>query len=301
MQGQGLIAAITLNGFVMASTPNQAVIATPAGTLLVETRGALPPGTQVSLAVEPSLAALAPQDADARTSTTPTTPRAALLELADGWPALRHALGAAEMLNPAAAQAFMNQRLPGLNGRAAANIIFFLTALRLGDAGNWLGPELTQTLDRSRERVRLTRLQAEFAQLSQLVDSPAGGDWRVLPFPLYDGQTIDPLFLYYRGKRKGRKGAPQDDLRFLVDVRLSQLGALQFDGLVRGKRFDLVLRSHAPMATAMREDIDRIFSEALGATGMAGDIVFQTVAPFPVSPFAEMMGEQGHHDQNTLA
>ena len=203
--------------------------------------------------------------------------------------------------NPRTDWLYKTEPQPGLNGRAAANIIFFLTALQRGDAGGWLGPELTQTLDRSRERVRLTRLQAEFAQLSQLVDSPAGGDWRVLPFPLYDGQTIDPLFLYYRGKRKGRKGAPQDDLRFLVDVRLSQLGALQFDGLVRGKRFDLVLRSHAPMATAMREDIGRIFSEALGATGMAGEIVFQTVAPFPVSPFAEMMGERGHHDQNTLA
>ncbi len=293
---QGLIAAVTLNGFVMASTPNQAVIATPAGTLVVETRGTLPPGTQMTLAVEPAAAAAGGElpDIDAPSTATPTTPRAALLELADGWPALRHALHAAETLNPAAVAAFMNQRLPGLNGRTAANILFFLTALRRGDVGGWLGPELTQTLDRSRERGRLTRLQAEFTQLSQLADAPAGGEWRVLPFPLFDGGTIDPVFLFYRGKRKGKDGAPRDDLRFLVDVKLSQLGALQLDGLVRSKRFDLVIRSHAPMTPAMREDIGRIFTEALGATGMTGDVVFQTVAPFPVSPFAEMMGEGGH-------
>ncbi len=291
------MAAVTLNGFVMASTPSQAVIATPAGTLVVETRGTLPPGSQITRAVEP--APLVPGAAigiDAPASTAPTNPRAALLELAEGWPALRHALHAAETLNPAAATAFMNQRLPGLNGRAAANIIFFLTALRRGDVAGWLGPELAKTIEGSRERGRLTRLQAEFTQLAQLADQPAGGEWRVLPFPLYDGQVIDPVFLFYRGRRKGRNGAPKDDLRFLVDVRLSQLGALQFDGLVRDKRFDLVIRSHAPMDGAMREDIGRIFSEALGATGMTGEVVFQTVAPFPVSPFAEVMAERGHPD-----
>lgn len=65
---------------------------------------------------------------------------------------------------------------------------------------------------------------------------------------------------------------------------MSRLGALQLDGLVRPQRFDLVLRSHRPVATELRQEIAEIFRNATTASGLAGDITFTTASRFAVAP-----------------
>ena len=75
-------------------------------------------------------------------------------------------------------------------------------------------------------------------------------------------------------------------MHFLLDVELSRLGPLQFDGLVRGKRLDLMLRTQRPLDPAMRQEIAEIFQTAQQATGYAGQLFFQAGAPFlkPLAP-----------------
>ena len=72
---------------------------------------------------------------------------------------------------------------------------------------------------------------------------------------------------------------------------MSRLGALQFDGMVRGKRLDLVLRSHAPLAPELRQEAEALFHRVSDANGLHGDIVFATAAQFAVAPLA---GRQAH-------
>ena len=65
-------------------------------------------------------------------------------------------------------------------------------------------------------------------------------------------------------------------------------GPMQLDGLVRGKRFDLILRSTRALPSVMRADLTRILDDALGATGMEGSLVFESGASFAASPLRDL-------------
>ena len=65
-------------------------------------------------------------------------------------------------------------------------------------------------------------------------------------------------------------------------------GPFQFDGLVREKRFDLMVRSHVALSPKMRADIGTLFQEALELGDYKGNLVFQKVKEFPVSPLDEI-------------
>jgi hypothetical protein len=68
---------------------------------------------------------------------------------------------------------------------------------------------------------------------------------------------------------------------------------LQFDGLLHHKTFDLMVRSHADLSETQRQDISRIFGTGLESISYRGQIAFQTVKEFPVSPFNDLLG--GRH------
>ena len=56
--------------------------------------------------------------------------------------------------------------------------------------------------------------------------------------------------------------------RFLIDLTLSRIGELQLDGLIRPRRFDLILRTHMPLPPKCAE-IGKLTNsvETLGMTG----------------------------------
>ena len=108
-------------------------------------------------------------------------------------------------------------------------------------------------------------------------------------FPIYDG-TFHHLRLFVHTHANSDLGDEAEDPgeRFVVEVDLSRLGALQLDGLIRKRRFDLILRSRTPLSEAMHDDITRIFTSAAEAGGLAGHIVFQALPAFPVAPIKEL-------------
>ena len=86
--------------------------------------------------------------------------------------------------------------------------------------------------------------------------------------------------------RGGRHTAGDDEeeepRRFLIDVEMSRLGRIQLDGLIRAKdmRFDLVMRSVAPLPNEMRQEINRIFATFMEISGVAGTLQFQAPGNF---------------------
>jgi hypothetical protein len=149
-------------------------------------------------------------------------------------------------------------------------------ARRAGDAGPATG--------------RAPRPDHDFAQISRLAADPATGEWRTWLVPVHDGGAIELVRLFIK-RHRGRT-ADDDErdsgTRFLVEVDLSRLGPMQLDGLVQQKRFDLIVRSHAPLPRHMRKDIYAIFDDALAATGYSGGITFQATPTFVVSPLTEV-------------
>ena len=121
-----------------------------------------------------------------------------------------------------------------------------------------------------------------------MADSPSG-DWRLFFIPLLGGDQVQQLRLFLRHGQQGSGGGgggEEDDepTRFVVELELSRLGDLQLDGLVRDKRFDLILRTRAPLPEFMRRDIAQIFQDANGATGYAGNIGFQSSTAWRFMP-----------------
>jgi hypothetical protein len=147
--------------------------------------------------------------------------------------------------------------------------------------GAWPGTKAGTALDGAGRGELRGRLEADMAELRRLADPPSG-DWRVFVLPQLDGSMVRPVRLYLR--RGGGNTRPEDGTRFVLDVDMSRLGALQLDGLVRQKRVDLVLRSHQALAPELRQEIATVFRDATSAAGLAGDIVFATASRFPVAP-----------------
>jgi hypothetical protein len=63
----------------------------------------------------------------------------------------------------------------------------------------------------------------------------------------------------------------------VIEVTLSQLGRIQFDGLVRedGKRLDLMVRSEPPLPTPIHRDIRALFTRSSEIAGLTGEVGFQ--------------------------
>ncbi|MFQ5619338.1 MAG: hypothetical protein ACE5FR_10225 [Rhodospirillales bacterium] len=273
----GLALGQTLTGTVAGMTvSNQPMVHTPAGVLAFATRTLLPQGGTVTFQVtdEP---------------VPPPAPETAPLRAAPGgwvfsrdWPALDEALMALNDANAVLAQHLVNAIIPRPDANLAANILFFLAALRGGDIRGWLGDRAGRLLQRVRPDV-MARLKDEFGGLARLAEDPGRGDWRIALIPFHNGAQIERIRLFLRrhgedgeGGTGGRRGT-----RFVIDVELERFGRLQLDGLVRARnrRLDLIVRTGSPLPPRMHDDIRRIFRDATELTGIKGAVAFQAAPP----------------------
>jgi hypothetical protein len=119
------------------------------------------------------------------------------------------------------------------------------------------------------------------------VQGPGDGDWRSLMIPFLMGGEVSTLRLTCR-RRQGRMTAAEREkgTRFLLDLDLSRLGPMQFDGLVKRqhKRFDLIVRTTKPLPGEMRRDIDALFLNGLTNFGLEGSISFKPEGRFVTTP-----------------
>ncbi len=264
-----------LSGAVSASTnAGHPVLQTPVGTLTLEVRAPLAVGSRIVFELAPGslpyAAAGAPPEPDAMQALPGSPARA--------WPEIEEVSRALhETAPPGAAGGAGGTIIPQPGPRLASALLFFLAALSGGDMSRWLGGQAAQTLkDAGRGNV-LERLGQDFGHLSRYVES-GGADWRLFLIPLLDGHQVRQMRFFERhgSHRRGASGGSDgESTRFILEVELTRLGDMQLDGLVRDRRFDLMLRTRRPLPDAMRHKITEIFNEANDAAGHAGNIGFQ--------------------------
>ncbi len=249
----------------MVSTVSHAgypVVQTPLGTLTLELRMPLPPGSSVVLELA-----------------TGGLPKAALSQGPQShWPALEEWLAQAQAagVDKAAAAA---QLLPQAGPKLASTMLLFMSVLRGGEVGNWLRPQLTQLQVGSRGELA-SRLGRDIGRMTRQVDS-GGSEWRLFLLPFLDNGELEPLrfFLRDHGDEAASEGDDkrrEDATRFVIEIEFSKLGGLQIDGLLHHKQFDLILRSERPLPQTMRQHITGIFQAANEAAGLGGRITFET-------------------------
>lgn len=243
------------------------LLQTPLGLLSLETATDLPSGAIVTL--EPLDAPTLPT-LDGETTGAGPLPGISFTEAIA-------VLRQIEMPNPATA--------PDSSSRLVATLIGLTASVESASVRPWLGDRLVKTLEKAGHRDLIERMEKDLAALKSPVRMPLGGEWQSLILPLPVGHRIEPIRLIVRrppGDEAEAEAREEEGTRFLVDVDMSRLGAIQIDGLLRrkSKRFDMILRSHAVLPDGIRHDIAAIFDRSLEGLGMAGTAHFQQTTAF---------------------
>lgn len=278
----------TLAGRVVAPRmPAETLVETAIGTLALPLPMPLPLGAAVQLRVSavappltaPHAAAHEAASADAEQSATATPP--SLIE------ELARALAPA---GPGAVMAVQQVLTVQPGDGLAAALFVFLTGIRrdAGPRGTDLpGRKALLEVGRKDLADRLDQARSDIGS----VRPPHGPDgWTVTILPFLGPASVRPMRLYRKQHQDkdadGRpKGKPSE--RFMLEIELKRLGPLQFDGLVRERRFDLVLRSRDPFVPALQGLVEHVFQDGLLIAGWGGEIGFGRIGKFPLIPDPE--------------
>ncbi|WP_262690904.1 hypothetical protein [Kordiimonas aestuarii] len=216
------------------------------------------------------------------------------------WPALQESMTLLAAHDPAAMSSLVTKSADG-GGKLANSLLFFLAAAGRGNPEGWIGDEASKALERH-NRSLLDMLKQDVAQLMTRATEGAG-DWRqvLLPFDARGGDMPLIAMLFGQGPhvdpdrehagREGQDGKDDEDLkRFVLEVQFSILGPVQLDGVIRGQKFDLTLRTTAALPSGLRHDAIRLFDDALAASAFTGQLNIQEQTAFPVDVAAIMAG-----------
>ncbi len=184
---------------------------------------------------------------------------------------------------------------PSNNNQAAAKLLWFLFNIQGGSAAGWIGKDNTQILAKSDQKDILKKLENTFSNMRKLYNETNQAGWHTAIFPFYDGEDLQFGRFYSRQDESDKtKG---NDVRFLVELELDNLGEFQLDGFIKekpskdniyGKQFDLYVRYKNEIDGGMEKEIRELFEASLGASGLRGQIIFERVKNFPIHPDEEV-------------
>ncbi len=264
----------------------------PDTQLILQTPVSTPNGTLIEFAVQPLSPEQFVQQLQTPASTTSTAGTQAPAQVGGfqplfslAWPALQEVIQLSNTaLIPEIATALRNTiPSPASPARLIPTALFFLAALRLGSVDQWLGEKNLDALRQSGRRDLLTRLTGDFSNISRQSQETLSGDWRGVSIPLLNQDEIEMMQLYSRQQDDdaGQGDGEQQDgktTRFLLNLRLSNLGDLQLDGFLRHqKTLDVFLRTETPFPADIRQQLLKAFHDGLESAELeGGQLVFQS-------------------------
>lgn len=272
----GVITGTTKEGLPVLTTvlpgaelPQSFILQAPLQTLAAP----LTPGTQIQFT--PQLLPGAPgQMAIAAAALPPFS----YFLTPEPWPAMEEIYNALARLAPAAAQALSNVApSPANPAQMTPAALFFIAAIRGGDMTGWLGDKAIEALKRGGREGLLSRITQEGSLISRMASEPVSQEWRAMPLPMYWQGEFHKIALYYKRDEHNKDQPNQQggQVRFVFDLSLSQMGKVQLDGLFRGKRLDLIVRTEQHFSQAVQMDMRATYAKALRETSVTGELSFQ--------------------------
>lgn len=261
------------------SNSGKPLLQTPFGLMSLENAADLQPGSRISLQtialpVLPDPFAVLSADAE------PTPPFFGLLAFLAG-------LGEDPLL---AAPPGPGTQPPPVPVRLAAALVNLFIMADSGEVRPWLN-QTAVLKSLSKHQTLVEELEKDAETLKTRIRMPDGDEWQSILVPLPIGQRIEQIRFMVRRRTEGETAELRQETgtRFLVELNMTRLGALQLDGLMRPKsrRFDLILRTPQPLRDDVRQDISNIFRKSLDGMGMAGNASFQAgqfIEPVADSP-----------------
>jgi hypothetical protein len=267
---------IIIKGSVQGMTgASQPIIKTPHGFIALDTTTRIPEGALIRLEL---LSSTKPAHLDAKTTNILSPSQS----LSKSWPALEETLKVLSDINPVATEHLSNTLIVRPDMRMAANMMFFLKALGRGNISNWADDSTLRAIGKAKPGL-LKKLEEDFTTLSKKSKEPTSTDWRIAYVPIQDDSGLHQIRIAQRDHQDEKEGDKEDaGTRFIIDIELTQMGEMQFDGLAkdRSKKFDLIIRTHSTLAGHFRKDIHDIFENSMKAVGFEGNIIFQVTSHF---------------------
>jgi len=200
------------------------------------------------------------------------------------WPALDEMMDTLDQINPQIVRTLTSTVIPNaaMPDKIPAAMLLFIAAVRGGDIGGWLGDKTIDTLRRAGKSDTANKVAKDFDGLTRLSSDSVSQDWRATAIPLFYQNEMQKMMLYYRNDGGG-DGTDEDKKRgsrFIFDLNLNRMGAVQLDGLHRMQddklsRMDLIVRTHTHLSPVMQQSMRRLYTNALEQANIHGELSFQ--------------------------
>jgi hypothetical protein len=181
------------------------------------------------------------------------------------------AQAAARMVSNALPQAARPAQLP-------ATAMFFLSALRGGDVSAWMGDKALDALRRIGKGDSIERLARDFGGVQRSSAETGGADWRATALPMMWENEVSKVMLFYKHDRDsendGGDGA-RKGTRFIFDLQMTRMGAVQIDGYTKGQKLDMILRTEKLLSAPMMQFLRGAYVDSLEQIGFKGELSFQ--------------------------
>ncbi|MBL4719857.1 MAG: hypothetical protein JKY20_01825, partial [Alphaproteobacteria bacterium] len=179
-------------------------------------------------------------------------------------------------------QSTVSDAIPKPNTALTASAMFFMSALRMGDLRQWLGPNAMPLLEQSG---LLGQMADEFASMQLLTLDSNANEWRLFLIPFLTDGLLQQLKLYIHDNKEGDdENSDPSAQHFVIEVEFKQLGPFQFEGLTRPQQFDLIIRTERNIPESMRNGIQDVFTDTITALGLTGFLTFKMAEPFLSQP-----------------
>lgn len=270
-----------------------ATVQTPIGVLRIPTANPLTVGGIITLELTHAL-----RNVGALTQQSSTLPAAQQqgpqewLGISRDWTALNSIMAILQDADPATSQHVMHRSFAHSDKSMTKGLLFFLTALRGNNPREWLGVNLMNHHD-ARIQELVKKVVSEFSAMRPMSTEQPDQPWQSAFIPFMHEREPEQLRVFWRNYDKdpveeGKKGE-----RFIIEATLSELGELQFDGLVNTKTnptsFDLAIRTPKPLDEIMKRDIHSLFLSAAEVTGFAGQLRFYEKPEHMEHPLEDMV------------
>ena len=281
-------------------------IATPTAVLKIQSNTPLVAGTivnftvqnsattqsaQPSSNVQPSIPATALEQSATTTATeiskqVEALPLQHLDQLPDDWASISLALSVLSSSGAANLAAALSSRIPNMQSpeQLTSTMFFFLSALKVTQpARTWLGPDISSKIKQLGAGKIIDRLDGDIARIARMgADSPVG-EWRPHLIPMQNGSDVSAIAMLTKQivdekDQKGNEGKNTDDpkinaTRFILELKFSQFGMVLVDGLLKGSKLDIILKSVKSIPLTIKMKLSEQYSAALSKNNFEGELI----------------------------
>lgn len=249
-------------------------------TVNVQSNQPLPVGTQVMLGMksngEVQVTGLLLPAADAKASL--------ISKLLVGWEGLDKAIARLQETNPAAAQTVLKP-LPSLARGLLPGFVQFMNAVKSAQLEDLFNKDAIEALRSVGVEGQMRQDVQQMHALHQ--KSQEDATWRSFIFPyVEDQQDQNPKqgSFYWRSEKDGDESSH----RFVLNMALSELGALQLDGLVKGKSLYLKVRTLQELTPEVIQGLQEVVATTLEKLDWQGATRVEHTSTFTVDPLSDM-------------